>query len=57
MCIYIDFKTKKICKHSVKKSPFLLRYVIDQYKTQQMSGKAILENGVTLKSVPYCYKN
>ena len=57
MCIYIDFKTKKICKHSVKKSPFLLRYVIDQYNTQQMSGKAILENGVTLKSVPYSYKN
>ena len=27
-------KTKKICKHGVKKLPYLLRYVPDQYKTQ-----------------------
>ena len=25
-------KTKKICKHAVKKLPCLLRYVPDQYK-------------------------
>ena len=29
-------KTKKICKHAIKKLHYLLRYVPDQYKTQQM---------------------
>ena len=42
-------------KHAVKKLPYLLRYVPDQYKTQQMCDKVILENGGTLKSD--CYKN
>ena len=32
-------KTKKICKHAVKKLPYLLRYVPDRYKTQQMCDK------------------
>ena len=32
-------------------------YVPDRYKTQEMHGKTILENGGTLKSVPDCYKN
>ena len=45
-----------MCKHEVKKLPYLLRYVPDQYKTQQMCDKADLENGGTLKSVPDCYK-
>ena len=39
-------KTKNMCKHAVKKSP----YVLDQYKTQQMYDKANLENSGTLKS-------
>ena len=47
-------KTKKMCKHAVKKLPFLIRYFPDKYKIQQ---KAILENGGTLKSIPDCYKN
>ena len=38
-------KTKKLCKHAVKKLIYILRYVPDQYKTQQMCDKAILENG------------
>ena len=38
-------------KPAVKKSPYLLRYVPDQCKTQQMCDKAVLENGGTLKSV------
>ena len=42
---------KKLCKHAVKKLLYLLRYVPDQYKTQQMCDKAITENGGTLKSV------
>ena len=33
---------------------YLLRYVPDQYKTQQMRDKAVLENVGTLKSVPNC---
>ena len=44
-------------KHTVKKLSYLLRYVPDQYKTQQMCYKAILENGGTLESVPDCCKN
>ena len=46
-----------MCKHAVKTLPFILRYVSDQYKTQQMCDKAILENGETLESVSDCYKN
>ena len=45
-----------MCKHAVKKLPCLLRYVLDQYKTQQMSDKAVLENVGTLKSVSDCYR-
>ena len=40
-----------MCKHVVKKLPYLIRYVPDQCKTQQMCDKAILENGGTLKSL------
>ena len=32
-------KNKKMCKHAVKKLPYLLRYDPDQYKTQQMCVK------------------
>ena len=45
-------KTKKMFKHAVKKLFSLLRYVPDEYKTQQMCDKAILENGETIKSLP-----
>ena len=44
-------------KHSVRKLPYLLRYVPGQYKTQQMCNKAILENGGILNSVRNCSKN
>ena len=46
-----------MCKHTVKKLPYLLRHVPNQCETQKMYDKAILENGGTLKSVPNCYKN
>ena len=47
-----------MCKHAVKKLPYLLRYVPDQYNTQQICNKAILENGRnSRKVVPDCYKN
>ena len=48
---------KKTCKYSVEKIPFVIRYVSDQYRTQKMWGKAILEHGETLKSIRNCYKN
>ena len=34
-------KTKKMCKHAVKKLLFLIRCVPDQYKTQQMCDKMV----------------
>ena len=43
-----------MCKHAVEKLPYLLRYNPDQYKSQQMCNKAILENCRTLKSIPEC---
>ena len=50
-------KSKKMCKHAAKKLPFLIRYVPNQYKAQQMCDKTILENGWRVKSVPGCCKN
>ena len=50
-------KIEKMCKHAVKKLPFLVRYAPDQYRTQQMCDKAILENGAILKDVPDFYGN
>ena len=44
-------------EHVVKKLIYLITHVHDQFETQQMCGKVILENGGTLKSVPDCYKN
>ena len=49
----IILRPKKMCKHAVKKLPYLLRYVL--FKTQKMCDGAILENGGTLKSVPCIY--
>ena len=46
-----------MCKHAVKKLPFVIRYVPDRHTTQQICDKAIFENGGTLKSAPDCYKN
>ena len=51
------FKTKKMCKHAVKKLPYQLRYVPDQYKTEQMCDETTLENCGILNSIPGCYKN
>ena len=44
-------------KQEVKELPFVIRYVLDQYKTQEMYDKAILENGGILEFLPDCYKN
>ena len=34
-------KIEKMPKHAVRKLPYLLIYVLDQYKAQQMCDKAI----------------
>ena len=44
-----------MCKHAGKKLIFIIRFVPDEYKTQEMCDKAILENHGTLKLVPDCY--
>ena len=41
----------------LNKMSFVIRYVPHRYKTQQMCGKAILENGGMYESVLDCYKN
>ena len=46
-----------MCKHPAERLSCVIRYVSDRYKTQQMSDKAVLENGGTLESVRDCYKN
>ena len=46
-----------MCNHAVKKLPYLLRYVRDQYNTQKMCNKNMLEHCGTLKSVPDYNKN
>ena len=43
-------KTIKMCKHAVEKLPFVIRYVTDQYKTQQTCDQVILENSGTFCS-------
>ena len=48
---------KNIYKHGVKNLPFVIIYVPDQYKTQKMHDKAILENVTNSESIPDCCKN
>ena len=43
-------KTKIMHKHAVKKLHFLIKYVPDQDKTQQITDKAVLVNDGTLES-------
>ena len=50
-------KTKKVCKHAVKKLLFLIKYVPDWYKTQKMCDKVVVENGGMLMFIPHCYKD
>ena len=45
-----------MCKNAVQKLPFVKRYDPDQYKTQEMCDKGIVESCGTLKFVPDCYK-
>ena len=36
-------KTNKLCKHAVKKMPFVIRYVLHRNKIQEMIDKAVME--------------
>ena len=49
-------KTKEMCKHAVKKLLFLIKFVPNRYKFQQMCDNAIDNYTHALGSVPYCYK-
>ena len=49
-------KFKWIFKHVVKKLHFIIRYVFDQYKTQQMCDRAADCFPHVLESFPECYK-
>ena len=49
-----------MCKNAVKKLPFIIRCVSDQYKTQEMCEMCdtiILQNMGTLMFIYDCYKN
>ena len=49
-----------MCKNAVKKLPFIIRCVSDQYKTQEMCEMCdtiILQNVGTLMFIYDCYKN
>ena len=49
-----------MCKNAVKKLPFIIRCVSDQYKTQEMCEMCdtiILQNVGTLMFISDCYKN
>ena len=48
-------KIKNMCKHAVKKLPFVTRYVPDRYKTQEICDKVNLENDRTLIFLLDCY--
>ena len=45
------------CKYAVKKLLFVIRYVTNQYNTQKMCDKVILENGGAINFVADCYEN
>ena len=51
-----DHLKTKMYKNSVKKSPFVIRYVTDRYNTRKMYNKSILENCGSLVCVPDQYK-
>ena len=46
-----------MCKHAVNKLPFLIKYVPDRCKTQQICYKVILRNDGMLMFIPDRYKD
>ena len=50
-----NLKTKKMYKHTVKKLPFLIKYVPDRCKAQQLCDKVIIENDGMIMFIPDQY--
>ena len=50
-----NLKTKKMYKHTVKKLPFLAKYVPDRCKAQQLCDKVIIENDGMIMFIPDQY--
>ena len=44
-------------KNVVKKLPFVIKYILDCYKTKEMCDKVIQENGGMLIFIADCYKD
>ena len=44
-------------KHAVKKSSFVIKYILDRFKTKEMCDKVVLENSAMLIFIPDCYKD
>ena len=49
--------TKKMHKNAIKQLSFVIRYVADIHKTQEMCNIVLLKNGGTLMLAPNCYNN
>ena len=54
--IFSLLKTKEICKHAVKKLPFLIRSVPDGYKNQEMCDRVDSEDPLWTVYCAYRYK-
>ena len=50
-----NLKTKKMYKHTVKKLSFLVKYVPDRCKAQQLCDKVIIENDGMIMFIPDQY--
>ena len=50
-----NLKTKKMYKHTVKKLSFLIKYVPDRCKAQQLCDKVIIENDIMIMFMPDQY--
>ena len=46
-----------MCKNVVKKLPFVIKYVSDQFKTKKMCDKVAIENGGMLGFSPDYYRD
>ena len=55
--VRFDPDNLKLGKNEVKQLTFVLRYVLDQNKIQQLCDKAVVENGGAFKCVTDNYKN
>ena len=51
-CITDLYKTQEICNRIIFEDPFSIRYVREQYKTQQMYNEAVDDCLAVLKFVP-----